>query len=59
MEDDNFKRKVAKDLFTTDAKIEQLIRNQEDIIRKLRRLSVDAGMDFESIKKVYNIIFRL
>ena len=58
MEDDNFKRKVAKDLFTTDAKIEQLIRNQEDIIRKLRRLSVDAGMDFESIKKVYNIILK-
>ena len=58
MEDDNFKRKVAKDLFTTDAKIEQLIRNQEDIIRKLRRLSVDAGMDFEAIKKVYNIILK-
>ena len=58
MENDNFKRKVAKDLFTTDAKIEQLIRNQEDIIRKLRRLSVDAGMDFEAIKKVYNIILK-
>ncbi|MDC0255861.1 RNA polymerase sigma factor RpoD [Bacteriovoracales bacterium] len=58
IEDDNFKRKLAKDLFTTDAKIEQLIRNQEDIIRKLRRLSVDAGMDFDSIQNVYNIILK-
>jgi RNA polymerase primary sigma factor len=54
--DDSFKRKLAKDLFTTDAKIEQLIRNQEDILRKLRRLSVDAGMDFQAIQNVYNII---
>ena len=56
MEDDNFKRQFAKDLFTTDAKIEQLIRNQEDILRKLRRLSLDAGMEFEDIEKVFNII---
>jgi RNA polymerase primary sigma factor len=56
MEDDDFKRKLAKDLFTTDAKIEQLIRNQEDILRKLRRLSIDAGMEFEDIERVYNII---
>lgn len=56
MEDDDFKRKLAKDLFTTDAKIEQLIRNQEDILRKLRRLSLDAGMEFEDIERVYNII---
>ncbi len=56
MEDDNIKRKLAKDLFTTDAKIEQLIRNQEDIIRKLRRLTIDAGMEFNEIEKVYKII---
>jgi RNA polymerase primary sigma factor len=56
MEDDAFKRKLAKDLFTTDAKIEQLIRNQEDILRKLRRLSIDAGMEFSDIEKVYKII---
>lgn len=56
MEDDTFKRKFAKDLFTTDAKVEQLIRNQEDILRKLRRLSMDAGMEFEDIEKVYKII---
>ncbi len=56
MEDDEFKRKLARDLFTTDAKIEQLIRNQEDVIRKLRRLSLDAGMEFEDIERVYNII---
>ena len=56
MEDDNFKRQFAKDLFTTDAKIEQLIRNQEDILRKLRRLSLDAGMEFEDIENVFNII---
>ncbi|PJB53308.1 MAG: RNA polymerase sigma factor RpoD, partial [Bdellovibrio sp. CG_4_9_14_3_um_filter_39_7] len=41
MESDEFKRALAKDLFTTDAKIEQLVRNQEDILRKLRRLSID------------------
>ena len=56
MEDDSFKRKLAKDLFTTDAKIEQLIRNQEDILRKLRRLTIDAGMEFVEIEKVYKII---
>lgn len=55
-EDDNFKRKLAKDLFTTDAKIEQLVRNQEDILRKLRRLTIDAGMEFNDIEKVYKII---
>jgi RNA polymerase primary sigma factor len=58
MEDDNYKRKLAKDLFTTDAKIEQLLRNQEDIIRKLRRLSIDAGMEYEDIEKVYKIILK-
>lgn len=58
MEDDTFKRKLAKDLFTTDAKIEQLLRNQEDVIRKLRRLSIDAGMEYEEIEKVYMIILK-
>ncbi|MFZ9000426.1 MAG: RNA polymerase sigma factor RpoD [Bacteriovoracaceae bacterium] len=56
MEDDAFKRKLAKDLFTTDAKIEQLIRNEEDILRKERRLTIDAGMDFDGINKVNTII---
>ncbi len=56
VEDDAFKRKLAKDLFTTDAKVEQLVRNQEDILRKLRRLSLDAGMEFEDIERVYKII---
>ncbi len=56
MEDDSFKRKLARHLYTSDAKIEQMIRNQEDIIRKLRRLSIDAGMAFEDIEKVFNII---
>jgi RNA polymerase primary sigma factor len=56
LEDDAFKRKLAKDLFTSDAKIEQLIRNQEDIIRKLRRLTIDAGMEYNEIEKVYKII---
>jgi len=56
MEDDDYKRKLAKDLFTTDAKIEQLIRNQEDTLRKLRRLSLDAGMEFEDIQRVFGII---
>ncbi|GAB4017867.1 MAG: RNA polymerase sigma factor RpoD [Bdellovibrio sp.] len=56
MENDDFKRQLAKDLFTTDAKIEQLVRNQEDILRKLRRLSIDCGMEFEELEKVYDII---
>jgi RNA polymerase primary sigma factor len=54
--DDSFKRKFTKSLYTTDAKIEQLIRNQEDITRKRKRLSQKAGMKFEHIEKVYNII---
>jgi RNA polymerase primary sigma factor len=56
MEDDTFKRELARNLFTTDAKIEQMIRTQEDILRKLRRLAIDAGMAFEDIQSVYNII---
>jgi RNA polymerase primary sigma factor len=56
MEDDAFKRELARNLFTTDAKIEQMIRTQEDILRKLRRLAIDAGMAFEDIQSVYNII---
>lgn len=44
MEDDAFKRDLARNLFTTDAKIEQMVRTQEDVLRKLRRLTIDAGM---------------
>ncbi|MBL6989096.1 MAG: RNA polymerase sigma factor RpoD [Bacteriovoracaceae bacterium] len=56
IEDDVYKRKLAKELFTTDVKIEQLVRNQEDIIRKRHHLQIEAGMSFENIKKVYRII---
>jgi RNA polymerase primary sigma factor len=58
VEDDAFKRKLTKKLFTTDAKVEQLVRSQEDIIRKRRRLSETAGMDVEEIEKVYEIIVK-
>ncbi len=58
LEDDAFKRKLTKKLFTTDIKIEQLVRSQEDIIRKRRRLSETAGMEFEEIEKVYDIIVK-
>ncbi|MFP5457687.1 MAG: RNA polymerase sigma factor RpoD [Bacteriovoracia bacterium] len=56
LEDDAYKRELARKLYTTDAKIEQMIRTQEDILRKLRRLVIDAGMAFEDIERVYNII---
>ena len=55
-ENDTFKRKLIKNLYTTDAKIDQLVRNQEDMLRKLKRLSVDCGMEYEDIEKVFNII---
>jgi RNA polymerase primary sigma factor len=58
LEDDAFKRKFAKQLFTTDAKVEQLVRNQEDILRKLRRLSLEAGMSYDDIETVYKIILK-
>jgi len=58
MEDDNFKRNLARNLYTTDAKIEQLLRSQEDVLRKLRRLSMEAGMSYEGIENVYNIIIK-
>ncbi len=58
IEDDAFKRKLARKLYTSDGKIEQLFRNQEDVIRKLKRLSMDAGMAFEDIEAVYNIIVK-
>ncbi len=56
MEDDAFKRDLARNLFTTDAKIEQMVRTQEDVLRKLRRLTIDAGMAHEDLERVYNII---
>lgn len=56
IEDDSYKRQLARKLFTSDAKIEQVIRNQEDINRKLDRLCLEAGMEFEGIEKVYKII---
>jgi len=56
IDDDSYKRKLARHLYTSDAKIEQMIRNQEDILRKLRRLQIDSGMVFEDIEKVFNII---
>ncbi|MBL7663847.1 MAG: RNA polymerase sigma factor RpoD [Bacteriovoracaceae bacterium] len=56
LEDDSYKRSLARKLFTTDAKVEQLIRNQEDNLRKLRRISIDAGMPYEQILRVYDII---
>lgn len=56
LEDDAYKRDLARHLFTTDAKIEQMVRTQEDILRKLRRLTIDAGMSFEDLERVYNII---
>ena len=39
MENDTYKRKLAKKLYTTDTKIDQLVRNQEDVFRKERRLA--------------------
>ncbi|MFT6632399.1 MAG: RNA polymerase primary sigma factor [Bacteriovoracaceae bacterium] len=56
IDDDHYKRKLARHLYTSDAKIEQMIRNQEDILRKLRRLQIDSGMASEDIEKVFNII---
>ncbi|MFY7994356.1 MAG: RNA polymerase sigma factor RpoD [Bacteriovoracaceae bacterium] len=56
IEDDAFKRDLARNLFTTDAKIEQMVRTQEDVLRKLRRLTIDAGMAHEDLERVYNII---
>ncbi len=56
IEDDSFKRTFAKDLYTSDAKVEQMLRTQEDILRKLRRLSLECGMEFEDIENVYKII---
>jgi RNA polymerase primary sigma factor len=58
MEDDSFKRQLAKNLYTSDAKIEQLVRNQEDIFRKLRRITIEAGMEFEDVERVYDIILK-
>ncbi len=58
VEDDAYKRKLARHLYTSDTKIEQMIRNQEDILRRLRRLQIDSGMVFEDIETVYNIIIK-
>ncbi len=56
MDNDSFKRNYSRKIYVTDAKLEQILRNQEDTLRKYRRLSSLAGMEFEDIKKVYQII---
>ncbi len=56
IDDDAYKRKLARHLYTTDTKIEQMIRTQEDLLRKLRRLQIDSGMVYDDLEKVYNII---
>lgn len=56
MNDHLIKKKLAKKLFIAETKIEQLIRNQEDILRKHRKLSIKSGMKFSEVEKVYNII---
>jgi RNA polymerase primary sigma factor len=58
IDDDVYKRKLARHLYTSDTKIEQMIRNQEDILRKLRRLQIDSGMASEDIEMVFDIIAR-
>ena len=58
MNSDNHKRKLAKKLYTADTKIDQLIRNQEDVFRKERRLTISAGMGFKDIDSVHSIILR-
>ena len=54
--DDKFKRAFAKRLFTTDVKVEQMIRTQEDVVRKLRRFSTECRMSFDHLENVYKII---
>ncbi|MDB9786868.1 RNA polymerase sigma factor RpoD [Bacteriovoracaceae bacterium] len=58
IDDDAFKRNFARQLYTSDAKIEQLVRNQEDVLRKIRRLTLEAGMEFDDIESVYKIILK-
>jgi len=58
IDDDFFKRKLSKELYTTDAKIEQLLRNMDDISRKLKRLNLEAGMSYIDINSVYKIILK-
>lgn len=55
-DDDVFKRKLAKNLYTSEAKIEQLVRNMDELNRRLKRLTVDIGMTFEDLENVFNII---
>jgi RNA polymerase primary sigma factor len=51
-------QKVAKELDTTTAKLEQIFRQHDDLNRKLKRLETDAGMPWDEIKASHKIISR-
>ena len=58
MESDSFKRKLARNLYTTEAKVELLLRNQEDILRKIKRLNMELGVGFDDLADNYKIILK-
>ena len=44
--------------YASENKIEQVFRMIEDSSRKILRLEQEAGLDFEEIKKVYEVILK-
>lgn len=54
----NKKREIAKKLYTSESKIEQVIRTLEDSHKKIYKLTLDSGQDFKDIEKDYLTIIK-
>lgn len=55
---EDYRFSLTKALYASENKIEQVFRMIEDSSRKIIRLSQEAGLDFEEIKKVYEVILK-
>jgi len=52
------KKAMAKKLDSNEAKIEQMIRTHDDLLRKMQRLELEVEMDFDELKENYLIVTR-
>jgi RNA polymerase primary sigma factor len=58
IKNEDYRFSLTKMLYASENKIEQVFRMIEDSSRKILRLEQEAGLDFEEIKKVYEVILK-
>ncbi len=56
--DESYRKSLSKKLYAAEAKLEQIFRMIEDNRRKLIRLEEEAGLPFEEIQRVYEVILK-